>query len=68
MFSVIKMWYFSVLGLHSLYFFFSPRGICSNEIYVLLYHVLHFFEFHGGEGLKGLFKNKTNEQGANHTF
>lgn len=47
---------------------FSPRGIWINEISVLLYHVLHFFEFHGGEGLKGLFKNKINEQKANHAF
>lgn len=69
MFSLIEIWYFSVLGLHSLFsFFFSPTGICINEIYVLLYHVLHFFGFRGGEGSKGLFKNEINEQGANHTF
>lgn len=47
---------------------FSPRGIWINEISVLLYRVLHFFEFHGGEGSKGLFKNTINEQGANCTF
>lgn len=44
--------------------FFSPRGIWINEISVLLYHVLHFLEFHGGAGSKGLFKNKINEQGG----
>lgn len=47
---------------------FSPRGIWINEISVLFYHVLHFFEFHRVSGLKGLFKNKINDQGANCTF